>query len=152
MSLDLEPINELHRKIQEKLSSMLKPSGLRIGNNLRPRRVLDPENTPITGYSICAKHLAYSEEELNHDWEGIPLSGEIFEKYGFERDEEEDCNGYLSYRPDMAHYCMRLFINDKGHVCAHYLGGAISTNHPQYLHQLQNLFFALTGEELIIKP
>lgn len=137
---------------------MIKTSELRIGNV-----VLYSSNanhivriTTIGGKTALNQFFVNLDKGGNHHipdehLRPIPLTPEIIEKCGFERDDEEDCNGYFAYRPDTAHYAMRLFINDKGHVCAHYLRAAISTNHPQYLHQLQNLYFALTNEELEVK-
>jgi hypothetical protein len=116
---------------------MIKLTELRIGNNLWPRRVLDPENTRITGYSICAKHLAYSEEELNHDWEGIPLTPEILKKCAqIDFDFAEN---------------MTLRLRPGGAYVEQYSEGEEKLPHIKYLHQLQNLVFILTGEELIVK-
>lgn len=139
MSLDLEPINELHRKIQEKLSRMLKPSELRIGNNLRPRRVMDPESTPPIGYRICAGHLAYSEEELNHDWEGVAITTDVLSACGFEYNYFD---GYTFQHPKGLSY------TQPDMKVVNFRGAWIPCKH---LHSLQNLFHALFGEELIVK-
>lgn len=131
---------------------MIKISELRIGNIARVANLtgrvtgLDMDSGANDITMSFSPGYEYPPEAVDP----IPLTPEIMEKCGFARDEENDCNGYSSYRPETAHYGVRLFINDKRHVCAHYLGTAISTNHPQYLHQLQNLFFALTGEELTV--
>lgn len=138
---------------------MLNASELRIGNLVFSDT--EPSNPIVTILEILQGYANTSYKEYPADiaknsilynrLHPIPLTPEILVKCGFERDEEEDCNGYMAYRPDTAHYSMRMFINAKGHVCAHYLGTAISTSHPQSLHQLQNLTFALTGEELKIQ-
>lgn len=83
---------------------------------------------------------------------GIPLTEEWLLKFGFERYDELDVNGYLGYKCNQNKgYCIDMYINSKGKCCAHYLKTALSLNHPQYVHQLQNLYFSLTGEELKIK-
>lgn len=132
--------------------AMLKPSELRIGNRLRPRRLLDPENIPPLGYMICAAHIAYSEEELNNDWEGISLTPEIMEKCGFEAmgDDGKDSDGWRCY------YTARYNDSGKDYFCVWndepgYLMDNFSSAPLLYVHQLQNLYFALTGEELTIK-
>lgn len=78
----------------------------------------------------------------------INLTAYWLNKMGFDRWPEEDGNGYSAYREPFG--TVSVFLNDMGHCCAHYCGTAISQNHPQFVHQLQNLYFALAGEELTI--
>ena len=87
MSLDLEPINELHRKIQEKLSSMISAKDLRIGNKIQVYNdicdvtgIEDDGTIGTTAYFDgrmgccgCTENMAV----------GIPLTLEILEKCGF---------------------------------------------------------------------
>jgi hypothetical protein len=125
---------------------MIDPKELRIGNRLSPRRVLDPENIPLTGYSICAGHIDYSVERLNYDWEPIKLNLEILENCGFKGIDWEmdqyDCeiaidrNNTLMYE----HSEKEWLIN-----------GMYLSHRPKYLHELQNLFYCLSGKELEIK-
>lgn len=126
---------------------MIKANELRIGNFARVAN-LTGTVTDILGDPAIYMSFSPDYEYIEEVMHPIPLTPEILEKCGFARDEERDVNGYLAYRPDTAHFSMRLFINEKGHVCAHFLGTAVSTNHPQYVHQFQNLYFALIGEEL----
>lgn len=134
---------------------MIKANELRCGNMVlyKPYGNRDGERVTIAGIlGMKAYFNKYTNESgMLHALMPIPLTEEWLAKFGFKRHDEEDCNGYLAYRPSTAHFSVRLFINYTGHVCAHYSGTAISTNHPQYVHQLQNLYFALTGEELTIK-
>lgn len=67
----------------------------------------------------------------------IPLTEEWLLKLGFRRSTDNDCvfsNGTLA-----------VFFDKTDSFCE--LKGA----KPKYVHQLQNLYFALTGEELTIK-
>ena len=134
---------------------MIKSSELRIGNRLRPLRVIDPSNIPLMGYSICAAHIAYSVQELNSDWEPIPLTTEILEKCGF----KDRTEGYRATGAVGGVWVAPSAFNGKdialyenwagGKLWSYYLGHyelPITS-----VHQLQNLYFALTGEELGVK-
>jgi len=92
----------------------------------------------------CAEDICLVQ---NHPekFETIPLTEEWLTKFGFNRttyndpalDIESDFNAEIYYTDDH-----RLFLHD----CD---GGKIGRE-IQYVHQLQNLYFALTGNELII--
>ena len=72
----------------------------------------------------------------------IPLTPEILEKFGFEKDED----GIYLFRS-----CMYWLDDIK--VLQIAIQYAVALNAPcAYLHQLQNLIFSLTGEELTFKP
>jgi hypothetical protein len=137
---------------------MIKANELRIGNRLWPLRVLDPENIPLMGYEISAGHIAYSEVELNNDWGAIPLTTERLESMGFEMRLKYwepfvgDAKGAWYHRGDL----FLVVLKSSGKVYR-----AIATNGDEFgyvdgpeivsLHQLQNLYFALNGEELTVK-
>jgi hypothetical protein len=72
----------------------------------------------------------------------IPLTPEILEAAGFEKDSPE---GWYTIQPNPWSQKMQIFF-PAGDV-PHYADGAFSPN-VQYLHQLQNLYFSLTGTEL----
>lgn len=82
------------------------------------------------------------------DVSGIPLTPEILEKAGFKYDEGMESydlftsSGLISIAKDYS-----FFIGDNHFECG-FAGGNKSL--VKYLHQLQNLYFALTGEELQI--
>lgn len=85
------------------------------------------------------------------DLEPIPLTPEWLERMGFEFDEDNDFGDEQFY-----------LIRDSEGDCIVAIYHAKLDNkyfielHPnaeiKYVHQLQNLYFALTGEELVIKP
>lgn len=129
---------------------MLTAKELRIGNLLSPLRVLDPENIPLMGYHICAGHMSYSDERLNEDWEPIKLTIERLERCGFSLTKGFFKDGpYYGHRHGTAEIILYYHSDYPEPVFSLY-------EYPvkvfiEYLHQLQNLFFALTGEELQIQ-
>jgi hypothetical protein len=128
----------------------LQPAELRIGNRLRPNHVVDPENIPLLGYSICAGHIAYSEERLNYDWEPILLKPEILEKVGFVNFPSGNIDRWKKER----FYLESNWFASPGKYKFNWENmdhtGSTPNTNIQYLHQLQNLYFALCGLELEI--
>ena len=77
----------------------------------------------------------------------IPLTEEWLERFGFEKDEEYDEGGLVDYR-------MILMSGSLEFVSFWNSEELTGVNQPQtgvdveHVHQLQNLYFALAGEEL----
>lgn len=101
----------------------------------------------IRGRSITATYLenglifSLFEDEA----EGIPLTPELLEKLGFEKSQ------FYVERVGTAFVWKRgkiRFLLDLENIFFH---SGTDAKLP-FLHQLQNLYFALTGEELDIKP
>ena len=125
-------------------TNQMEASELRIGNYVTSNTKL-LENEVLTVTDINETHvqawtkgpLGASDEYL----EPIPLTEEWLIKFGFE------CDGRGEIRlPD--------FIIESFHDGYHYTAGeGCMFGVPiLYVHQLQNLYFALTGNELILKP
>ena len=75
----------------------------------------------------------------------IPLTEEWLVKFGFEYKD-----GYLTL--ELGYFSGSNFIYWIGDVLNLFCkSGMMLTNNIKYVHQLQNLYFALTGEELKIK-
>ena len=109
---------------------MIKANELRIGNI-----VLNPltgEPCKITAMDISDIENGYKTRE------GIILSPEILEKYGFIKEID---NFYRLNNSSM----IEILFADKGILVA---SQSVCLNHVKYIHQLQNLYVALTGEEL----
>jgi outer membrane protein assembly factor BamD (BamD/ComL family) len=109
---------------------MIKANELRIGNwydhNGRYEQV-----TPNTILEVW---------ESERTWvKPIPLTTEILEKCGFEQQ-----NGVMAWEKED----VVIAFSTLGNFFRLYP----RTNRIKYLHQLQNLYFALTGEELTFKP
>jgi hypothetical protein len=81
--------------------------------------------------------------------EPIPLTLEILEKAGFDRDYVFEKWGIYLKKHD--YDTDRLtFRESEGFICFDGIKYRTLFPHIKYLHQLQNLYFALTGEELDI--
>ena len=103
----------------------------------------------ITKNSFVAEPLNQKSEDCNNFQEGfnpIPLTPNILEKCGFTKNKEW---AILYFNPRMGirfydfNYAECDIIQDQHFV-------AFKNSHMKYLHQLQNLYFALTNEELNI--
>jgi hypothetical protein len=94
---------------------------------------------------------------------GIPLTPEILEKCGFEKSTSNDIYEREIYSIQVANNTSLYFDAHKNWMRGDadvewYLSHEWNNNHfkndfwgnPKYLHQLQNLYFALAGEELIV--
>lgn len=116
---------------------MINIEGLRIGNY-----ILGPDSTSPERFTIDWFHAieinAITEEELTP----ISLSPEILEKCGFEA-----TNGI-----EIKNYIWLVIHCDSGEANIYniYKNETLQLRiECKYLHQLQNLYFALTGEELV---
>lgn len=133
---------------------MIKANELRIGNVFRGvggvQTVLSLEENTDRGrcnYSSDEHRSMYSHLILCHqncnqykpfEIDPIPLTEEILLKCGFEKAKVNTIiNAYISFSFYLTIYDDKLFYEWKG--------GNIEVKH---LHQLQNLYFALTGQEL----
>jgi hypothetical protein len=74
----------------------------------------------------------------------IPLSPEILEKFGFGKDISSQYGGYLIKVKEGE--SIRI-VNDES-IGWHWPMNGYNRPITNYIHQLQNLIFALTGEEL----
>ena len=72
----------------------------------------------------------------------IPLTEEWLLNFGFERMPWGLVKGGLLFRDNIKNPCQELTLE---------VGNGFSVT-VQYLHQLQNLYFALIGEELTLNP
>jgi hypothetical protein len=112
----------------------LKANELRIGN----WHWGDGNPIQITAKDI----LDLSDDPQDDFYQPIPLTEEWLLKFGFEKNKN---NRFVLLTGDVD----ILFTEDlDGWVCD---GINFSVNCLSYVHQLQNLYFALTGEELEMK-
>jgi len=138
---------------------MIQANELRIGNWLHYKideivqptkfRIMDDKFIQVD--SIDYDHLLESELPdsycINHSYRKyyspIPLTPEILEKCGFGK--EGDTYKIVTKNLD---YCFKISFTGNG-----YFSQNAMAKHPiLYIHQLQNLYFSLTGEELTFKP
>ena len=132
---------------------MIKANELRIGNLIlwsggvheieligKGNEQLDNDN----GFVYFRKKNLQRVSENVDSIEPIPLTEEWLLKFGFELDEEDD--GFFKRK-------IKTSVNEKSECLvfiyeSYYQVEVAEINH---VHQLQNLYFALTGEELTLK-
>jgi hypothetical protein len=129
----------------------MKANELRIGNWVLvpyPAPILIPCHArQIDGAEYYGTQLVFGTDPTKHPltWNlkhcaGIPLDEEWLLKFGFERKNRWFGKGDFSYEDNKI-----------------YLGFGCHCEGPEetdikYVHQLQNLYFTLTGEELVCQP
>ena len=137
---------------------MIQPNELRIGNALEyfVEDSLAESEWILNIVDADDIVLACKDEYFNKYYRPIPLTPEILEKCGFEKGTTEwYSKKYFTDLNEVAEV-MELQINLKSFRCSVFdtdlEGCAMTAKRIKYLHQLQNLHFALTGEELTFKP
>ena len=88
---------------------------------------------------------------IRYDWDsafGVPLTPEILEKCGFKKRDEEFNS---LFRLGKVQVYTQVYSENNNIFFAYSFGYDIEETEIKYLHQLQNLYFALTGEELNIQ-
>lgn len=152
---------------------MIKANVLRIGNYVMFRDGFGGEHFTKV-HSIHEEMAAIGAKTLTEDgsqgqgfmrYEGlypIPLTPEILEKCGFEKGVIDDppaynLAGYIKWER-LAIFLEEIQCSDGRTDWSTYVQFNVGmgfnhlvTNPPEYLHELQNLYFALTGEELIVR-
>lgn len=132
---------------------MIQATELRIGNLvLYNDRVIEVEEVLYGGANRRGDGgIWYPQEDLD----GIPLTEKWLEKFGFkhhritkDRNPILECEWMQLAISDFDQRSLLFWDNGLMSIEDHY----IDLSHIKYVHQLQNLYFALTGEELTIKP
>ena len=152
----------------------MKATELRIGNLVRIDEMLRNElfdnNEVITdtdtfqiamvATDFINLYIKSCEYEFNMiDIQPIPLTEEWLIKFGFEETVHENGNEYelqINYSSGFRDF---IALSNKGGVDSPFFLGWLTTNYQkefvlakqlEHVHQLQNLYFSLTGEELTI--
>lgn len=122
---------------------MISSNELRIGSVTKQGRVIEIKTQAVRVTYQAKIDMRRTSVVLFEDLNPIPLTEEIllkcgFEKVRFEKYAHKKLNKLRAY-PHIT--------NDFGV----YIMGAYTLPHIKYLHQLQSLYFAITGEELNIQ-
>jgi len=151
---------------------MIKANELRIGNLLTDE-FYDSFKTTITvgsinedginlfveddnNWSEIAQHWVAPEYKYE-DLRPIPLTEEWLLKFGFKKWGRDDLPRTLNYEMDWIRiFPSNSFCDFNGYGFMHYKPNPNEANESarcafQYVHQLQNLFYCLCGEELTLK-
>jgi hypothetical protein len=113
----------------------MKASDLRIGNIIKDDR--KAKDWRFVTHRIISDLASNPNIELYHQ---VPLSEEWLKRFGFEKHGPPQCNStYWTVK-----HIVDVFWED-----GRFVNGI--DREIKYVHQLQNLYFALTGEELTIK-
>ena len=112
----------------------MKARDLRIGNWLITTMARNE-------YQVLPCHLGDEDEECLLESEPIPLTEEWLVRFGFEYTEIHE--GFNQYRKDL----LNLSITPNGFE----IFLTFKWINIKHVHQLQNLYFALTGEELTLQ-
>jgi len=123
----------------------MKASELRIGNLVygvsdRIETVIGLTENTITAY--VGKLSGSKMESSEKDYSPIPLSEKWLLKFGF-------IQTPLTY--DREKLCISISGIQYDNGRTYFNSWAILERQPKYVHELQNLYFSLTGEELMIQ-
>jgi len=129
----------------------MKASELRIGNYI----LMDFFSAnPDEPHRVIAKDIANIVRYKNKI-EGVPLTEDWLVKFGFKKLKN---SGY--HDSELIYWSLNdfsLYVGYNGSINLGYEGGEYHECEPvndyeiKYVHQLQNLYFALTGEELEVR-
>jgi len=128
----------------------MKANEIRVGNWLNDPRQYNPKFFPKTenGYfRATARDIQYAEE-----FEPIPLTEKILLKCGFKKSRNIGCydtdKDAFFFESDKISLTIDFILSSSNHYYrSNPVDGAIPL---KYLHQLQNLVFSVTGQELEI--
>jgi hypothetical protein len=122
----------------------MKTNELRIGNWYNEFGI--PKQ--ITPDIIYAMYKIEKSGKVAIDVSPIPLTEEWLVKFGFENSKAKSAKKWIFYASFNHHY-------NSGLMKVHLTGGSVIISGKRifckHVHQLQNLYFALTGEELEVK-
>lgn len=123
---------------------MIEPHELRIGNfvEVENYKIIQLENIHPKGTTKG------NEIYLSSMLKPIELTEEWLLKFGFE-------SNNVAYKIDNDRFVFELYFYDAWNLCyvekSKFGNGSVELSGYWKIHELQNLFFALTGEELKIK-
>ena len=139
---------------------MIKASELRIGNWVQPfitilNRVTDHKPFQVTGLYIRQCEAVGGE---NHNAHPVPLTPEWLSKMGFFEQNPQQINPFERHDPIYSigednDWSVKFVHCSYGGTIEDYIvfyQSFDSIRTIRYVHELQNLYFAITGEELII--
>lgn len=135
---------------------MIKPNELRIGNALEyfVEDSLSESEWILNIVDADDIALACKDEYFNKYYRPVPLIPEILVKCGFKRHTYEMSGCKVWYLQDTSWRVAQSYRDENEYKLWHERVSPPTWNLKtlNYLHELQNLIFSLTGEELTFKP
>lgn len=128
---------------------MIKANELRLGNWLRSNK--NGQSFPITAIEFSWNYIVYFESipHALQDCDPIELNSTILQKAGFTKRDVD--GGGENIRMELLSRSFLFYTDDSVDLTKVFVQkGKEIIGRCQYLHELQNLYFALTGEELEI--
>lgn len=131
---------------------MIKNTELRLGNYVQDTVSGEWMIVDELGKSVGATLINRDKYPLPDGWQMgyIPLTPEVMKKCGFKKGRgkhndqwELNVDIYLNFRLHEEDYSLEIFDKEENSITPY-------CEHLKNLHTLQNLYFALTGEELEI--
>lgn len=124
----------------------MKANELRIGNLTFEFNQNDNEwiESNVSCWDFEKARLNNNETEFEHR-KHIPITEEWLLKFGFEEESDTEGDIYMVKQPLWIYENERIYYSKSRDDYFFYLKNIF------YVHQLQNLYFALTGKELEIK-
>lgn len=123
---------------------MLHPTDMRAGNWVLKIMGTDRENEPFIEYKAIALNEHY--HTFTKDCFPIPLTADLLEYCGFKQQPDQWDKKLEAEGMDEALPVLRYKTGNK----SWYLNDFKIPAQPLYVHQLQNLYYALTGQELVV--
>lgn len=134
---------------------MIDPKQLRVGNKVNFQFNPEQRAQEVTVAWISDDSIGYKEQheasypQSPKSFYGIPLTPEWLERMGFVKNTREEWDGP---KIELEHSLEWFTIKGYGPDSFMLMGSEWTMGKPfQFVHQLQNLYFAVTGEELDIK-
>ena len=132
----------------------MKVSELRLGNYLIVPgidRIVQVRLVCLSHFSCVDKDGIVLGESVRINYQPIPLTEELLLKFGFKKyvsdDIDIDIDFQISFHKKSSEgLIVQLFMDSNGVIFFNHSGISLYS-----IHHLQNLYFALTGEELVVK-
>jgi len=135
---------------------MIDPKELMIGNIVKNPRYFKEWGQHLyqTVECICGIDISTNKEDWDADYlEPVELTPEILEAAGFGYNGNDKCFGYVNETEGIL-IELGDYYEDDGRAVFYYnlpyIDNSTCIAYCKHLHQLQNLYFTLTGQELQI--
>jgi len=123
----------------------MKANELRIGNYVSFNNFIQPQRAVVVDGKFLLP-FNKTDLEINNYYQPIPLKEEWLLKFGFEK----ESNKSYSTGEEIVYSVYRLDELTYNSIQKNWWFNGVLSNQPIYVHQLQNLYHALTNEELTL--